>query len=546
MRTIHSGALKVSLCSLLLASVLSPGVANATNYTVETFSVNLANDGLCSLREAVQASTTMLSVNGSDDCPAGTGTDTIFLPAGTYVSTVKLTVSKNLTIQALGSVTIKTATDFTQSELFAVTSGGQLYLLDLTLERGSGSTQTRGVYASNAHLTLERVIVTGFTLSGIYATATTQATGLSVLQSVIKNNSTQFDGGGIYSGPNISLGVENSTISNNTAAGKGGGIHHRGWGNSNLNRSTISNNSAARGGGFYNNATGSGGNYVNTVRLTVAGNSASISGGGIVEDTTTNNTFGLSSNIIADNTAPTNPNFEGDGHASGCIFGPLGTGAVITHGDVVNAVGVTPAQLKLGPLLDMGGWYGSTPVRPLLKGSAAIDYTSQTFSADQRNIQAQDGNNDGSVRMDVGAHEANLIWENEIGGYVDYSDVPEIDATTGYSGFGGLVLHSDATNDYITVPMYFAESGTYSVEIRAKRTSDGGRFRLGTSTTTSGFTEFGTTVDLYSSSTNFTTVSLGTRSFNAGTYYFRYRVTGKALSSSGYQLYPDYIKVIKN
>jgi hypothetical protein len=209
------------------------------------------------------------------------------------------------------------------SELFAVNSGGHLLLQDLTLERGTGSTQTRGVYASNAHLTLERVVVTGFTMSGIYTTATTAAHGLSVTQSVIKNNSTQFDGGGIRNGLNIALGVESSTINNNTAVGKGGGIFHRGWGNSNLNRSTISNNSAARGGGFYNNATGSGGNYVNTLRLTVAGNSATVSGGGIVEDTTTNNTFGLGLDIIADNTAPTNPNFEGDGHASGCIFGTL-------------------------------------------------------------------------------------------------------------------------------------------------------------------------------------------------------------------------------
>jgi hypothetical protein len=112
-KLIRSRVLGLSLRSLLFALVSLPGVANATTYTIETFGVDLANDSLCSLREAVQASTTMMSVNGSDDCPAGTGNDAIILPAGTYVSTVKLTVSKNLSIHGAGPSTIKTATDFT-------------------------------------------------------------------------------------------------------------------------------------------------------------------------------------------------------------------------------------------------------------------------------------------------------------------------------------------------------------------------------------------------------------------------------------------------
>jgi hypothetical protein len=125
------------------------------------------------------------------------------------------------------------------------------------------------------------VVVSGFTKSGIYmADSASSGGGLSLYQTVVKNNSTSADGGGIYNGLNSQLFVEYSTINGNTAVGKGGGIHHRGWGNSNLNQTTITGNLAARGGGIYNNATGSGGNYVNMNRVTIAGNSASISGGG--------------------------------------------------------------------------------------------------------------------------------------------------------------------------------------------------------------------------------------------------------------------------
>ncbi|HUM69348.1 MAG TPA: CSLREA domain-containing protein, partial [Chloroflexota bacterium] len=47
-----------------------------------------ANDGTCSLREAIiAANTDKKSGNGPGECPAGRGADTILLPAGTYVLT---------------------------------------------------------------------------------------------------------------------------------------------------------------------------------------------------------------------------------------------------------------------------------------------------------------------------------------------------------------------------------------------------------------------------------------------------------------------------
>src|SRR3990170_5334510 len=73
-----SGAL--GLAALLLLLVLSQA-AQATNIAVNTSTDELNADGDCSLREAIQAANTDTAV---DACPAGSGADTITLPAGTY------------------------------------------------------------------------------------------------------------------------------------------------------------------------------------------------------------------------------------------------------------------------------------------------------------------------------------------------------------------------------------------------------------------------------------------------------------------------------
>jgi CSLREA domain-containing protein len=60
---------------------------NAATISVNTFNDVVANDGACSLREAITAVNTGTSVNG--ECPAGDGNnDTIVLSAGTYRLTI--------------------------------------------------------------------------------------------------------------------------------------------------------------------------------------------------------------------------------------------------------------------------------------------------------------------------------------------------------------------------------------------------------------------------------------------------------------------------
>ena len=70
--------------SLMAGAALLAGPAwpaQATNITVTTTSDELNGDGDCSLREAIVAANTNAAV---DACPAGTGADTITLPAGTF------------------------------------------------------------------------------------------------------------------------------------------------------------------------------------------------------------------------------------------------------------------------------------------------------------------------------------------------------------------------------------------------------------------------------------------------------------------------------
>lgn len=548
----------VSALSVLWA-IAAPRVAHATYYMPSNVAAadDFKDDGLCSLREAVQASTTMASVN-TGDCVAGSNDDTIFLGAGTWTVSTELAVSKRLAVISVGvasATVITTTSNFSKSQLFKVNASGDLSLTDVTLQNGNSSANIRGVYGvAGASVELERMTVAGFTNSGVYMADGASGSGgsLSLTQATIRNNSTTSHGGGLFVGSNVGLFVKYSTINDNAAVNRGGGIYFRGWGNNNINYTTLTANSAARGGGFYNQAEGSGGNYVSMLRVTIAGNSATTSGGGVVEEQDTGNSFGIANCIIAENTAPSNPNLQGEAVAWDNVFGTVTPGFVFHTGSSGNLNDVTSAQLKLGPLLDMGGWFGSQKVRPLLDGSVAIDRFAEEEpegKGDQRKIDVQDYVSAGTYKMDAGAYEANRIFESEMLRTVSATDMVEDDALDEYSGHRGMVFHADAVGDNAIVPMYFAESGSYTVLVRIKRDNYGGLFKIGTSSSpTTGFSDFLPILESFvaGNQPTWTVYSLGTRNFNAGKYYFRYKVTGRSGGSLGYNMYADYIRVTKN
>src|SRR5687767_11535259 len=72
----------LKVLALMLALMLpGAGTVHAASITVTTTVDELNADGDCSLREAISAATTDTAV---DACVAGSGADTITVPAGTY------------------------------------------------------------------------------------------------------------------------------------------------------------------------------------------------------------------------------------------------------------------------------------------------------------------------------------------------------------------------------------------------------------------------------------------------------------------------------
>lgn len=223
-------------------SPLSGSVINVTTNADE-----YGGGGTCSLREAITSANTNASFGG---CTAGTGADTINIPAGTFSLTIPGTGED---ANATGDLDI--TTDMT------INGAGA----DNTIIQ-AGTVGYPGVPNG-----IDRVVDLPF--NGV----TVSITGVT-----IANGKSPLGGGGISNGSTLTLA--NSTVSGNTAGGgnNGGGIHN--YGTMTVTNSTITGNNAPsnEGGGIYNY-------HVTTVtNSTVSGNSA-ISGGGIASESGTVN-----------------------------------------------------------------------------------------------------------------------------------------------------------------------------------------------------------------------------------------------------------------
>ena len=74
--------------ALMLSLTMLHGTAHAATITVNTTADVVADDGVCSLREAITAANTDTSSGATGgECAAGSGADTITLSAGTITLT---------------------------------------------------------------------------------------------------------------------------------------------------------------------------------------------------------------------------------------------------------------------------------------------------------------------------------------------------------------------------------------------------------------------------------------------------------------------------
>jgi hypothetical protein len=388
----HRMAWSLAGAALLLA--LGQGVATAATITVTTNNPSIASDGQCSLIEAIVNANNDAATHA--DCPAGSGADTIVLPAKANVLLSEVygnignpiglpPITSRITIEGSGA-TIARQGNAPAFRLMAVINSGDLALQSVTLSGGSSG--GGGAVFNSGRLSIKNSIISGNTSGGIGNSGT-----LTIENSTITNNTANLYGGGLGNVFGTAT-IVNSTISGNTAGSTGGGIDNYA-GRLTISNSTISGNSAKKGGGGVSNFSGF---YY---------------GGG---------TLTLNNSLIAGNQAPVAPEIEnvssvvnannfnlfgsnGNAGVSGFIPGPT---------DIVPGV---PLEKILGPLQNNGG---PTQTHALVDGSPALDAgdpggcrdsQGSLLSTDQRGFARHvDSNNDGAARCDIGAFEAKELF----------------------------------------------------------------------------------------------------------------------------------------
>ncbi len=265
-KIVHSFVVLTMLLVLFAGhSIAAPVTAAAlATITVDTATDELNADGDCSLREAIQAANTDTAV---DACPAGSGADTIIVPAGTYT----------LTIPGVGDNTNATGDLDILADLTIAGSGAEDTILD-------ANGLDRALHVMNGvNTAINGLTVTGGNVDGYGGGIDNYGSNLYLSDCVITGNAATADGGGIVNITGV-ITVTNCVISDNTSTYAGGGIANYS-GQATISDSLVSENSATStsggsGGGIANRASTS--NATMTVtNCDVISNTAGNGGGGL-------------------------------------------------------------------------------------------------------------------------------------------------------------------------------------------------------------------------------------------------------------------------
>jgi hypothetical protein len=278
--------------------------------------------------------------------------------------------------------------------VIVLTTGGTINLAS-ALPNMTRSVQILGPGANN--LTVQRSTASAtpafriFTVdcpAGAIQDVTATLSGLT-----IANGSTDFGGGifngAFYNGTLATLTVTNCTLAGNTASASGGGIYN-GAGNLVVNSSTLSGNSASVNGGGIRNF-----GLLALTNSTLAGNSAGNFGGGIGNDasaalsncTLSGNAAAMGGGIDANNGTLTVANTIVAGNSASTgpdVNGTIASQGYNLFGDPSGAAGLQTSDLRnLDPLLaPLGNYGGPTQTMALLPGSPAINAGSNGLAVD--------------------------------------------------------------------------------------------------------------------------------------------------------------------
>ncbi len=124
-------------------------------------------------------------------------------------------------------------------------------------------------------------------------------------------------------------------------------------------------------------------------------------------------------------------------------------------------------------------------------------------------------------------------------------DTVRVFADTNCNGGNGSIIDANAVNDFVTYSVNVPEARTYDIRIRCKKLNTRGIFQLAIAGSVGGaYTDHGSPVDEYTANGagDYVTVDIGPVTFgSAGTKAFRFLVTGKNASSTGFSIASDYI-----
>lgn len=311
--------------ALVVASLAPTHVAMAgTTIRVTTTSSAVADDGACSLPEAVAAANQdQPSGRMAGECPAGAGADTIVIPAGTYAVTPTYplflyfdtavqgggpdtTVLEGYWIQAANGSS-DTVSGLTVDGGGVANNGSQLEVTNTVVMHASrfpalgtvrGTTNAQNVrLLDNAGPGVSvqgasTVTLSGATISGNSGPAgagiANDGSTVVVIDSTISHNTaTSGEGGGIesvgYVSNPASVTLVRTNITDNTAEnGSGGGVAIFGTTSLDIRNSSVLRNRAANGGGVFTDAIGESAPLhvsVTTIADNIASGIGSVGGG---------------------------------------------------------------------------------------------------------------------------------------------------------------------------------------------------------------------------------------------------------------------------